>query len=168
MSTATLVALEEYLSSTWGPDREFVDGRIVERNLGELDHSYLQGLFFDLFRQKGLFAFVELRVQVAPTRFRVPDVLAMREMPRSRFLRQSPYIVVEILSPEDRVSDMSERIEDYVASGINNVWVVDPQRKRLTVHDRAGARSCEGLVTTSDGAISIPLAEMFDSLPEVD
>ena len=36
----TLVSVEEYLNTSYdGADREYVDGRIVERNLGEKDHS---------------------------------------------------------------------------------------------------------------------------------
>ena len=35
----TLVSVEEYLNTSYdGPDREYVDGRIVERNLGEKSH----------------------------------------------------------------------------------------------------------------------------------
>jgi len=36
MST-TLISLDQYLHTFWKPDREFVDGEIVERNLGEKD-----------------------------------------------------------------------------------------------------------------------------------
>jgi hypothetical protein len=34
--------VHEYLSTNWSPDREFVDGRIEERNLGEYDHGAVQ------------------------------------------------------------------------------------------------------------------------------
>ncbi len=34
-----LWTVREYLRTSWSPDREFVDGRIEERNLGEKDHS---------------------------------------------------------------------------------------------------------------------------------
>ncbi len=36
------VSVEEYLRTSYGPDCEYVDGRIEERNLGELEHSILQ------------------------------------------------------------------------------------------------------------------------------
>ena len=42
MST-TLVSVEEYLGTSYPDgDREYVDGEIVERNLGEIDHADLQ------------------------------------------------------------------------------------------------------------------------------
>ena len=43
MSTATQVTVEEYLATTWRPDCDYVDGEVLERNLGQTDHSELQG-----------------------------------------------------------------------------------------------------------------------------
>lgn len=37
-----LWTVREYLRTTWSPDREFVDGRIEERDLGEKEHSLVQ------------------------------------------------------------------------------------------------------------------------------
>ena len=42
MPTGTLISVEEYLATSYRPDCDYVDGRIEERNLGELDHSSLQ------------------------------------------------------------------------------------------------------------------------------
>lgn len=110
MATAALTPVEEYLPSSWDPDREYVDGVVLERNWGDLPHSYLQGMIWGLFDARGLHAFVELRTEARPRRFRIPDVLAMREAPKSRFVRTPPLIVVEILSPEDRVSELGSRV----------------------------------------------------------
>ena len=43
------VSVEEYLHSAYEPDRELVDGRLEERNVGEFDHGYLQILLGTLF-----------------------------------------------------------------------------------------------------------------------
>jgi len=168
MGTATLTPVEEYLRSSWDPDREYVDGVVLERNLGELPHSYLQTTFWSLFRARGLHAFVELRTQVKPRRFRIPDVLAMREAPKSRFIRTPPFIVVEILSPEDRVSALGEKIEDYLDFGVPNVWVVDPARRTISSWTREGSHVFTGAVETSDGSVSMTLEEIFGGMPEVD
>lgn len=37
-----LVSLAEYIDSAYSPDREFVDGVVVERNVGERPHSRTQ------------------------------------------------------------------------------------------------------------------------------
>ncbi len=42
MASATLISVEQYLRTSYSPDREYLDGRVVERNLGEKDHSILQ------------------------------------------------------------------------------------------------------------------------------
>jgi len=43
MNANTLVSVEEYLRTSYSDaDREYIDGRIVERNVGEVDHSDLQ------------------------------------------------------------------------------------------------------------------------------
>jgi Uma2 family endonuclease len=167
MAVAMLVPIEEYLSTSWDPDREYVDGRLIERNVGDLDHSYMQGFFLFAFRERGLHGFVELRVQARPGRFRIPDILAVRSRPAGRFLRQPPYIV-EMLSRDDRASDLDDRIEDYLEFGVENIWVVDPRRLRVTIQTRDGGRICRGSVETSDGAFSIPLAEIFEDMPSTE
>jgi Uma2 family endonuclease len=168
MAVAALVPIEEYLSTSWDPDREYLAGRLIERNVGELDHSYLQSLLLKLLDRRGLLAFVELRVQVRADRFRIPDVLAVRQMPSGRFLRRPPYIVVEVLSPDDRSRDLDDKIDDYLAFGVENIWVIDPGRFRLTVWTRDGGRICRDAVETSDGEFSIPLSEIFADMPSTE
>jgi len=38
------VSVREYLTTSYRPDCDYVDGRIEERNGGEFDHGYLQAL----------------------------------------------------------------------------------------------------------------------------
>ncbi len=42
MSSTTLVSVQDYLATSYRPDRDFLDGELQERNLGELEHSRLQ------------------------------------------------------------------------------------------------------------------------------
>lgn len=168
MAVATLVPIEEYLSTSYDPEPEYVDGRLIERNVGALDHSYLQFLIAELLKRSGLIPFTALTVQVSATRFRIPDVLATRQMPRQRFLREPPYIVVEILSREDKAAEIADKIDDYLDFGVPNIWVIDPRKQRLFVHTRDGARICGDSVDTSDGKISIPLTEIFGQMPVIE
>ena len=70
MATATLISVEEYLATSYRPDRELIDGQLVERNLGEYDHSRLQtkvaGWFLNREREWNIRVVVEQRVQVKP------------------------------------------------------------------------------------------------------
>ncbi len=42
MASRTLISVEEYLRTSYRPDCDYVDGEVLERNVGELDHSWLQ------------------------------------------------------------------------------------------------------------------------------
>jgi Uma2 family endonuclease len=86
MQVHTLVAVDEYLHNTYEPDCDYVDGELVDRNVGEKDHSKIQKRLIVLLSMQeqrlGINAFPEQRVQVSPSRFRVPDVWVID--PRSR------------------------------------------------------------------------------------
>ena len=134
MTTSTLVPLSEYLHSSYHPDREWVDGEVRERNMGEWPHASVQKFFlkFFLLREEGLGVRVypELRLQVSERNYRVPDVMVMLEDdPAEDIVRVPPLLCVEVLSVEDRMSQMHEKVDDYLGMGIRCVWVVDPRRR---------------------------------------
>jgi Uma2 family endonuclease len=167
-ATAALMPVEEYLATSFeGPDREYVDGIVVERNVGELDHANTQGelvYFFRRLREKlGTWAFPELRVQVLPTRFRVPDVcVTVGPPPAEPVLRTAPFLVIQILSPDDRASELQENIDEYLAFGVRFVWVIDPRTRRGYVHTADGSREAkDGVLRTADPAIELPLEQLW-------
>ena len=44
MDARVLMTMEEYLHTSFdGADRDYVDGEVIERNMGELPHAQLQG-----------------------------------------------------------------------------------------------------------------------------
>jgi Uma2 family endonuclease len=164
----TLVSVEEYLNTSFDDgDREYVDGVIVERNLGEKAHSKSQRklvIFFGgLEHTLRTYCFPEQRVQVTATRFRVPDVCVyIGEEPEEEIFRTPPFLVVEILSKDDRASDLQEKIDDYLAFGVAFVWVIDPRRRAGIVHTAEGSwEARDGVLTTRDPNIDLPLAELF-------
>ncbi|MCC7343216.1 MAG: Uma2 family endonuclease [Bryobacterales bacterium] len=167
MATATLVPVETYLNTAYSPDVEYVDGELVERNLGETDHSGVQGalvaMLFSLRKQGGLRVYPEQRVQVKPDRFRVPDVCAITGKPDGPVLRQPPLLVIEILSKDDTMLSMTERIDDYLDFGVPHVWLIDPALRRGFVCTREGLR-VETVLRTADPQIEVPLAEIFSVL----
>ncbi len=132
MATASRpITAQEYLGTSYRPDCDLVEGELQERNLGELEHSEMQLAIIQWFLahadEWGLIPYPEIRIQTGPQRFRVADIAVLpRNAPRERILLTPPLIVIEILSPEDRVGRYRERLEDYRAMGIRNIWVVDP------------------------------------------
>lgn len=165
MAATTLVSVEEYLHSSYDPDREYVEGQLRERNVGEISHSDAQTACVVYIRTmyKRFWSVVEVRVQVKAERFRVPDVtIVAGKKPTGRIITEPPVAVVEVLSPEDRAADMQERIDDYLGFGISCVWVVNPENHRGWVHTPDGSREAkDGILRTPDGQIEVPLSAIF-------
>jgi Uma2 family endonuclease len=130
----SLIAVEEYLRMTSEPDCEYVDGVIEERAVGEYDHATWQTILAAFFtirqREIGVEARTELRMRVTPNRYRVPDVtLLSRTVPREQIITHAPLAVFEILSPEDSMARMLEKLADYERMGIRAIWVIEPKKQ---------------------------------------
>ncbi len=86
MATSALVPLEKYLATCYEPDKEYVDGELVQRCVGDYEHSRLQALITIYFGGKEadckIRVFTEQRVRVVSTdsekRYRIPDVCVVR------------------------------------------------------------------------------------------
>lgn len=131
---AVLTTLSEYLKTSYHPDRDFIDGEVQERNLGEFEHAAIQAFltswFFQHREEWHVQVLPEMRVQVSGERVRIPDVcLVARTHQPERVITRPPLAVIEILSPEDRVLRYNERLGDYRQMGIRHVWVIDPASK---------------------------------------
>ncbi len=170
MPSRTLVSVEEYLHTSYDPDCDYVDGAIEERYVGETDHSDCQGRIYAYFlnrsRQLRVYPLVEERVQVSSARFRIPDVCVVTgTKPTEQILSKPPIICIEILSRDDRMSAMQERIGDYLQFGVRYVWVVDPRTRRAWTYTKDGSREAkDGILRTEDPAIELPLPEIFQAL----
>jgi Uma2 family endonuclease len=132
-ATTSLISVEEYLRTVPDPDCEFVHGVIEERNVGEYDHSTWQTILAGFFNAKGselhFKARTELRVQVGPENFRIPDIAILsREAPREQIITHPPLAVFEILSPEDTMTRMLQKLADYEGMGIRAIWVIEPKK----------------------------------------
>jgi Uma2 family endonuclease len=167
------VSVREYLTTSYRPDCDYVDGQIEERNVGEYDHSYLQAMLAHLFLNHqddwGVRPLPDVRVQVKPTRFRVPDLTVIRAGTlREQILTHPPLLVIEILSPEDRLSRMTERTDEYLDFGIENIWIIDPRRRLAYRVTRAGFELAPaGEITVPETPIRIVLSELFAELDRV-
>jgi len=165
-----LWSVREYLATSWSPDREFVDGRIEERNFGEKEHSLIQRYLTFLFMLKraewGVEVFPELRTQVAATNFRVPDVLVVRAGESfDRYLKQPPLIAIEILSPEDSLRSMHEKFAQYLRFGIQNIWVIDPEPRNAYRYTAIGLEEVQtGELIVPESPIRVVLSELFAEL----
>jgi Uma2 family endonuclease len=140
-----LVSVEEYLSSSYEGDRDYVDGVLEERNWGDYDHSRLHtGLLCYLAnrrRQWNVYVLPSLRTRIGPTRFRIPDLCVF---PRGQEIEQiptkPPLLCIEVLSPEDKWSHFEKHIQDFLTMGVERVWVFDAQERDVFECTKSGRR----------------------------
>ncbi len=162
-----LVSIQEYLRTIYHPDCDYVDGAIVERNVGEKSHAKLQQEILFYLRQRrsqwGIFVIQETRVQVSATRFRVPDVCVVAgPEPDEEIFTSPPFLCIEILSPEDRMGRMQAKIDDYLAFGVAYVWVIDPHTRKAWVYTPDLMREVrDGVLCTERPDIAVPLQDLF-------
>jgi Uma2 family endonuclease len=136
--------------------------------LGELTHGRIQRrliLYFDLrSKELGIEVIPGQRVQVGPTRFRVPDVTVVKSSQTiGEIFTAPPHLCIEILSKDDTLEYMQEKIGDYLRFGVSSVWIINPRLRKGYIATKAGmAEAASGVLTTSDPDIRVPVAELFE------
>jgi len=172
MTTSTAVPIEEYLRTCYEPDVEYVDGQLVERNVGEWKHGLLQSLIVELLsqrrRQRGFRVITELRIQVtSEPRYRIPDICVVSiAHPYERYLTHPPHLAIEVLSPDDEPADMLAKIGEYLAMGIPHIWVVDPNKRKVVEAGSQGIRESSTRIVETDLVGSVDFNELFTQLDE--
>ncbi len=174
MAIATQMSVEEYLRTSFDPDCEYVDGEVLERSAGEIDHNWLQRalLFYIMSREKtlGVVIIQEQRLQLNQKHYRVPDLMIVEGVgkPKERIITRPPLVCIEVLSPEDRMSRVTKKITDYLAFGVRYVWVLDPQtRQAFAYTNKENHEITDGFLRAQNPAIElppieIPLGEIFE------
>ena len=160
MGTVVLTPLEEYLTHTYHPDCEYVDGQVVERNLGEYYHSLLQGLLVQFLRNEqdrtgiGFQTMVEQRMRVregfdTQRCYRIPDVMVLGPGYRKTGVTLDPPVVtIEILSPDDTLRALVAKCQEYCAFGVAVPLIADPYARRVYLVDAQGEHEVESRVVT--------------------
>jgi Uma2 family endonuclease len=127
---------------------ELIDGRIVRMPPAGDDHGGVEVNFSTALKEfvrprklgKVRAGEVGIVTRRAPDRVRGADVLFIsqeRWQTRGRgrgFLDVAPELVVEVLSPDDRVSDMTQKLREYFAIGVKVVWVADPASRSVLAY----------------------------------
>jgi Uma2 family endonuclease len=173
-TTSALVSLDEYLNTSYEPDREFVDGALLERNVGTPRHGLLQIIVGSYFRQyrksHGIRTFGDTRLRIAARRHRIPDVMVVEEpFQEDRVITDVPAITVEIKSPDDTFDQIIEKCFEYEALGVRNILVMDPDNRRAWLFEQSTLRALPGAsidLHLRQSTIDFPFAEMFAELYE--
>ena len=168
MATKVLMDVEEYLRTSFeNADCEFLDGEVVERNMGEMPHSIVQRkltvLLDPLSERLGLQIMPEIRIQINPRRYRVADIAVWRAGNiGTRIPTVPPFLAVEILSAEDRLVRMQPKIQEYLSIGVEYVWLIDPEERRALIYSpQVPTGQLTEVLRTENPAIEIPLASVL-------
>jgi Uma2 family endonuclease len=54
---------------------------------------------------------------------------------RRRFLRLAPDLAVEVVSPSDPARYVHQKVTEYLEAGVRLVWVIEPDRRTITIHE---------------------------------
>jgi Uma2 family endonuclease len=168
MSAKTLVSVEEYLHMTFdGSDQEYVDGELVERNMGTVSHSDVQTeIAFQLklqTRGSGQCVLVEVRAKLGTARYRIPDVAVYPTRPAEEVPSEPPLAAIEVLSPDDRMNAVVGKLREYRDWGVPHVWLADPEDRKFFVYSAQGLHETT-VLEIPDHAISLTLDTVFGPL----
>ncbi len=136
MGAKTALSVEQYLRTSFpDQDKEYRAGEVVERSLPTFPHGKTQlhlGAHFAVMRKQfPLHACVETRMKVRSNLYLIPDVAVFYPQAPGEVPDFPPLVAIEILSPDDRLTAMREKLEEYRAWGVPHVWLVDPYSKRM-------------------------------------
>ncbi len=168
------VPIEEYLTSSYRPDMDYVNGHLEVRNWGEYEHGQLQRVLLAIFNEHmkdwNIRVAPETRLQVKADRFRIPDlmILSRAEAKPKRIVRTAPLLCIEILSPEDTFLRIQKRTADYLEMGVPHAWIFDPNDLgRVFVYENGQGRwFTDRILLVTDSPIQIDLDEVAGRLEE--
>lgn len=167
-----------------GIDRPFelVNGKIVYMDYTGDEHGLMESELsrhlgnFNVTRKLGwvLAGEVGLYTRYAPDTVRGVDVIFISRQrlagPSGKALQVAPELVVEIVSPTDRWSELRSKIAEYFAIGVERVWIVEPEKRLLLVYRTPTefTQLTEQETVYGEGILegfALPLRELFADLP---
>jgi Uma2 family endonuclease len=163
-TAATPITLDDYMSTSYSPDCEYIDGVVVERNVGQGKHAYTQSRLLlklnQLMAQRNL-VLVAQRVRVSSTRVRIPDVCVIEEL--EEVVTKPPLLCVEVLSPDDRWNRVIASVSDYQTMGVPCVWVIDPYQVKAWTFESENppVEVKDGRLTAQSLDIAVQLADVL-------
>jgi Uma2 family endonuclease len=167
---------------------EVVDGQVVElapMGAYEIRIASVLTMYLETFaRQHQLGRAVqEMLFDLTATvqRKRRPDVAFVsydrwprqRRVPRTEAWEVVPNLVVEVVSPTDRVDDLVDKVAEYFRAGVECVWVSLPSQEQVYVYE---SPTQVRILTRADELrgepvlphFRLPLTALFDEVEEVE
>jgi len=184
--------LDEFLEAVHNEPFELIDGERVPKMPNVAVHSYViqklyEILLIFLLRENIGKAFIETTF-VRPDAYdrnwvrgsRIPDILFYSLDRLNAYYeenpdwQQRPYalvpdLVIEVVSPNDKYSELNRKLDKYREDDVPLIWVIDPQQRKALVYTRDADYPVEVRGADSlDGADILPGfdVKLADLLPD--
>ena len=142
---AFIITPEQYLATQFEREPELVRGEIAERPLPNLIHGRTQQRLAVHLDGVG-YCCTEVRMRLAEDLYRIPDVAVFEGSgPEETVPASPPLLVVEISSPDDRLDAMLQKLEEYRVWGVEHIWLIEPELKRIHIYDQGSLREVSRL-----------------------
>lgn len=153
LSTTARITPEQMLELSDDVRYELIDGQLVECSPMSIESCTIAAILaailnnFVIPRRLGYVVDADGTYQCFPqdpNRVRRPDVSFIQRgrLPKEQYehghCRIAPDLAVEIISPNDVIYDVDEKIQDYLSAGISLVWVVNPKTRTVTIYRPQG------------------------------
>ena len=143
------ITFEQFLDWSTDPDVELVNGVMVQTMSAQLEHeklylwlSFVTGGYVSA-RHLGIVLGSRTPVQINEFGGRMPDLLFVRQarmhIVQNRAVYGAPDLVIELISPNDRPSDIIALETDYRALGVPEIWFVNQQNQKIRALRDIGA-----------------------------
>lgn len=146
MATTALITAEEFEQMPDTEHTELVRGELIQMSPPGREHAWLQlrlgqflGAYVDEHDLGEAYGEIGIVIPTNPDSVLAPDLAFVsnatlgQEGMKSVYLRHTPDLVVEIVSPGDSHSQVVEKVMTYLEAGVPLVWEIDPRRKRIIV-----------------------------------
>jgi Uma2 family endonuclease len=146
-ATQTITTAEQLLHNPGLGRCELVRGESIMMSPGGFEHGRIimnvavpLGVFLKQ-NPLGVLLGAETGFWIAqdPDTVRAPDVAFVRAdrvgaSPVKGFFPGAPDLAVEVLSPDDRASEVLDKVRDWLQAGCHSVWIVDPRTRTIAIY----------------------------------
>ena len=105
-----------------------------------------------------------LDVRFSPVRQLQPDVLVVPREVAALKLERDPLLVVEVLSPSTRATDLTLKRHVFEQAGVPSYWLLDPEEPSLTVLELQDGAYVE--IACSTGPLTVQRPFRMTLVPE--
>lgn len=169
-AVTTPITFEEFERRYAGSGQavEYWHGEVVEKSVPTWLHSVLQAVLVEALRRAGYKTGPEVDLRLSREFAPRPDVIAGRQSIETRYPTEPSQveIVVEVLSPDDKMLDVLAKCKEYLALGIQQVYVADPESETAWIWNRDRGQLDRTETWALTNGVSIALSDVWREMHE--